>query len=109
MTTSTHDAGEARRPRKYRGAFRITREMVEHYFGVPDGIFISHVEYDHKREVVNFYLTGDREARGLYEVGESQEIPQTDPTEWMEEATRRRFNRLNDNAQAAQHLLREEE
>ena len=109
MTTSTSDFNEARGPRKYRSAFRITREMLEHYFGIPEGVSISHIEYDQKREVANFYLTGERQVRGLYEVGEAQEAPLTDPTEWMEEATRRRFNRLNDNAQAAQHLLREEE
>lgn len=111
MSLHTNDLGEERqRPVKIRSKIDMTKEFLHGYLGIPSNIEIISVEYDHRREIVSVILSSDEIVSGrTFHVGEGMEIPNTSPTDWMEEAVLRRFRNLTNNAEAAQALLREEE
>lgn len=106
MPFNTQDFNEPRRGPRYGSKIGITKEMLECYFGIPEGVRMTGIEWDASRGIGIFYLEATTQVRGTYMIGEGMEVPFTDPTEWMEEATARRFRNLNSNAEAAHLLLR---
>lgn len=59
----------------------ITKEMLRVKLNLPEDIEIDHVEYDHKKDIIEFHCAGDLSAHNniLYSKSEGQEKVQIAP------------------------------